>query len=245
MQGSNTENSIIASFSSIYNEITDFDVVVILRGGGSRTDLSYFDNYNIASFTAQFPLPVFAGIGHERDESVTDMVANHSFKTPTAVADFIVENNLMFEQCIEDYYFNIINRVKNMLQSNELALSNASIRILKIKDLLKDKIEYNNRLHLKLINCVNNRFTQENKKLDKIINNLKHSLTIKLNNSDAKLNIFEKRIDAVNPQNVLKRGYTCTKLHGKFITDADDVKHDDILETITYSSIITSKVVKI
>ncbi|MCK7535994.1 MAG: hypothetical protein MZV63_35915 [Marinilabiliales bacterium] len=81
----------------ISEELHRFDAVVIIRGGGSTTDLSWFDSYDIAYHVTQFPLPVLTGIGHEKDLSVTDMVAWRSLKTPTAVADFLVEQTLECE----------------------------------------------------------------------------------------------------------------------------------------------------
>jgi exodeoxyribonuclease VII large subunit len=86
MQGPQTEVSVIRALERIYEYEDLFDVVVIIRGGGSQFDLSCFDNYNIAFHVAQFPLPVITGIGHEKDNSVVDLVAHTRLKTPTAVA---------------------------------------------------------------------------------------------------------------------------------------------------------------
>ncbi len=91
MQGSETEAGIIRAFDRIASHIDKFDAVAIIRGGGSQTDLSWFDNYNIAFYITQFPLPVITGIGHEKDLSVADIVAHQALKTPTAVADFFIE----------------------------------------------------------------------------------------------------------------------------------------------------------
>lgn len=91
MQGANAPQSIVAALDRIREHADLFDVVVIIRGGGATSDLSAFDAMPVAQAVAQFPLPVWSGIGHERDESVTDMVSNRSFKTPTAVAAAIAE----------------------------------------------------------------------------------------------------------------------------------------------------------
>ena len=90
MQGEQTEVSIISALDKIYEYQELFDVVVIIRGGGATSDLASFDSYLLATNCAQFPLPVITGIGHERDETVLDFVANHRAKTPTAVADFLI-----------------------------------------------------------------------------------------------------------------------------------------------------------
>lgn len=90
MQGEQTERTVIEALDRIAERADGYDVVVIIRGGGSASDLRWFDSYNLASNVAQFPLPVFTGIGHEKDTSVTDMVAHQMFKTPTAVAAALV-----------------------------------------------------------------------------------------------------------------------------------------------------------
>ena len=91
MQGEKTTESVIAALERIYEYESLFDVVVIIRGGGSQTDLGSFDSYDLAANVAQFPIPVLAGIGHERDETIVDRVAYRSVKTPTAAAAFLIE----------------------------------------------------------------------------------------------------------------------------------------------------------
>ena len=91
MQGERTESSIIAALDRIYAHRDAFDLVVIIRGGGSTADLSSFDSYALAAHCAQFPLPIITGIGHERDDTVVDLVAHTRLKTPTAVATFLID----------------------------------------------------------------------------------------------------------------------------------------------------------
>ncbi len=90
MQGEQSVASIIRALDKIYTYYDSFDVVVIIRGGGAVAELSSFDNYELAYTCAQFPLPIITGIGHQRDESILDMVAHIPIKTPTAVAEFLI-----------------------------------------------------------------------------------------------------------------------------------------------------------
>ena len=90
MQGDRSAASVVEAMGKVFEKQDDFDVVVIIRGGGASTDLSCFDNYELASHIAQFPLPIITGIGHQRDVSVADMVAFKSEKTPTATAEFLI-----------------------------------------------------------------------------------------------------------------------------------------------------------
>lgn len=91
MQGDTAARSIVQSLSAIAEQEEEWDVVVIIRGGGATTDLQCFDDYVLASHCAQFPLPIVAGIGHTRDVSVVDMVVHTSVKTPTAAAEWLIE----------------------------------------------------------------------------------------------------------------------------------------------------------
>ncbi len=100
MQGNKSEQSIVDALDRIYPYEDFFDLVVIIRGGGSQVDLSCFDNYTIAYHITQFPLPVLTGIGHEKDDSIVDLVAHTRLKTPTAVAEFIIEGVASFEERI-------------------------------------------------------------------------------------------------------------------------------------------------
>lgn len=93
MQGETAARSIIAALNAIADSADDFDCVAIIRGGGATTDLTCFDTYELASHCAQFPLPVFSGIGHTRDISIVDLVVHSSLKTPTAVAEALIDHN--------------------------------------------------------------------------------------------------------------------------------------------------------
>ena len=157
MQGDAAEESVINALNEIAARESDFDVVAIIRGGGSTSDLALFDSYLIASYVAQFPLPIFSGIGHDKDISVVDMVAHTSLKTPTAVATKLVE--------MADYEMNIVenlaaditllveNRVQNEairiytlgtdIERHAISITNTQVnRIDLIKSELHSRIEY-------------------------------------------------------------------------------------------------------
>ena len=122
MQGDAAEESVINALNEIAARESDYDVVAIIRGGGSTSDLALFDSYLIASYVAQFPLPIFSGIGHDKDISVVDMVAHTSLKTPTAVATKLVE--------MADYEMNIVeNLAADITLLVENRVQNEAIRI--------------------------------------------------------------------------------------------------------------------
>ena len=107
MQGDNVRDQFTSALNSIEGRREEFDVIVVVRGGGASVDLSDFDDYDVAAAVAQSSLPVLAGIGHERDVSVTDMVSFARVKTPTAAAEILIENNLQYENDIKDLYLTI------------------------------------------------------------------------------------------------------------------------------------------
>ena len=118
MQGTQTEASVINALDQIYQYEDLFDVVVIIRGGGSQFDLSCFDNFNIAYHITQFPLPVITGIGHEKDNSVVDMVAHTRLKTPTAVAEFLIGGLAKFDLTLEKAKGQVIEMVQQLLDES-------------------------------------------------------------------------------------------------------------------------------
>lgn len=266
MQGAKTEETVIMALDKIFEDNeNNFDIVAIIRGGGSKTDLSYFDNYNIANSVAQFPIPVFSGIGHDRDESVVDMVSNSNFKTPTAVADFIIENNLAFENYLESLHDNIVSFSQKIINDNNNRLVNFNLRILKVRDLLNDEIEKNNYLSKRLLVASKDFFNRSNNKIEESKNKLKLLLYQKINDENNKiisynekllssnknyfdlqntiLNNLEMKIKLMDPQNILKRGFSISKINGKVISAETIISSGDILDTITADKTIESIVI--
>ena len=122
MQGDAAEESVINALNEIAARESDFDVVAIIRGGGSTSDLALFDSYLIASYVAQFPLPIFSGIGHDKDVSVVDMVAHTSLKTPTAVATKLVEMADYEMTLVENLATDITTLVENRVQNEAMRI---------------------------------------------------------------------------------------------------------------------------
>jgi exodeoxyribonuclease VII large subunit len=138
MQGDQASESIIYALDTIYEYDQMFDLVVIIRGGGSQMDLSCFDNYELAQHVAQFPLPVLTGIGHEKDESITDMVAHTKLKTPTAVAEFLIGRFDLIAQEISQLESDFFNEIDELLLREKTRINHA---LQLFKPLLRSKIE--------------------------------------------------------------------------------------------------------
>ncbi len=119
MQGNQAESSIIGALELIYLYESHFDAVVIIRGGGSQADLSCFDNYNLAYYITQFPLPVITGIGHEKDDSIVDLVAHTRLKTPTAVAEFLISGVARFDSQLDELKNQFVGIISKFIISSK------------------------------------------------------------------------------------------------------------------------------
>ena len=128
MQGDEAPASIRAALDGVRARRTQFDVVVIIRGGGSRTDLAAFDEYGLAAAIGAFPLPVLTGIGHERDEAVADLTAHRALKTPTAVAAFLVERLARLEAALLGYGEQVAALARRQLGQRHARLDHLSGR---------------------------------------------------------------------------------------------------------------------
>jgi exodeoxyribonuclease VII large subunit len=266
MQGNETEGGVIKALEKIAGHLEKFDLAVIIRGGGSQTDLSWFDNYNIAYYITQFPLPVITGIGHEKDLSVTDIVAFRSLKTPTAVADYLIEcmNNadirlIEMGKDITDKSQLILEENKKRIDSSRLKLIPvARIMIAEFKeelsgikiDMISTGKEYIMRAGLfpanqmsRLVSGARSHISSNSSLLISRNQSLVSHSKNCLNNFNNKMAVLENSLKILDPQNVLKRGFTITSLNGKIIKQSVQVKKDDLINTRFSDGSVSSKVV--
>ncbi len=243
MQGEKTEKSVIFALDKILLQKDDFDIVVIIRGGGSKLDLSAFDSYEIASNVAQFPIPVLTGIGHQRDMSITDMVAHKSLKTPTAVADFLIQNFADFENILIDKY-NKINFSANKIiqnQTNKLSTHKKILYENTFKIFFDKTLKFNN-LYQKLLALPKQILNEKNidlKNKELILkNSLKHFIMIE----NQKLLLLSSSLENNNPQNILKKGFSMTTKNGKIVKSTQELVKNDKLTTYFEDGKIVSTV---
>ena len=210
MQGDRTEQSIIAALDRIYENIDKFDAVVIIRGGGATSDLSSFDSYLLAANCAQFPLPIITGFGHERDDTVLDIVAHTRAKTPTAVAEFLIKH--IYESASEliDIQDSII------FETNKRLIEEATIL---------------NTLVTKYSYIIKDRTKDQLNKLDIISEKIKNAAIRVLQDQKHILESKEQYIEHNSPENILKKGYTLTLSGKKIIKSKAGVKKGDNIVT--------------
>lgn len=250
MQGDRSEESIIYALERIYEYQEHFDAVVIIRGGGATSDLSSFDSYLLAASCAQFPLPIITGIGHERDDTVLDIVAHTRAKTPTAVAEFLIDNIADTALKLNELAHGIVTFVQQRLQDEVVRLSvfetkNAFVLrgwqreqegVLSSAKLMLSRgmqriIKENSNKFVQVEDIIKKHLQQNEKdilnKLNLIEDTLKRTVLQSYRDQSATLDMYEKHLQLSSPENILKKGYTLTMMNGKVIKHKDAVRSGD------------------
>ena len=232
MQGEGVEQSIIVALDSINAEYEEFDCVVIIRGGGATSDLSGFDTLALAENVANFPLPIITGIGHERDESVLDMISFQRVKTPTAAAAFLINHLAEVYARVMDPQETIVQNVKHRLQVEKMRLERLSSTIPVQFSLVKAKQgAYLDRLMTRITSNLQSKVSNAQRRLEILSQNIQPVLERKMLNENHRLQLLQQRIQAQDPELLLKRGYSITLKDGKSIRSASQLKAGDIIET--------------
>ena len=219
MQGERVEASIIAALDTIYNRMDEFDVVVIIRGGGATSDLSGFDTYELAANCAQFPLPIITGIGHERDDTVIDRIAHTRVKTPTAAAEYLIAR---MDKCAD-------------------ALDEMSARLMEsVRRLLLWEHQRMERLRQRIPSAVYKRIADAKYGLLSAQRDLQMASRQFLSVKKHRLELLQQRLNDALPEKQLARGYSITLKNGKTVKDASILKDGDKLTTMFYQGQVES-----
>ena len=203
MQGQKTEREVVDALRS--TQEGNYHIIAIIRGGGSKLDLAAFDNYNIAYEIANCDIPVFTGIGHDIDQTVCDIVSNQVLKTPSAVANFILDHNTRFESEI-DYLLQLIS------QKTANILDDKKSELVRFEEQLKSSPSLI--LNSKKLN------------LEKLESDIFSKITDTLKSKAQSITNIEKIIEVLEPKNVMKRGFSLVKQNGKYISRKDKLKKD-------------------
>ncbi|MCG8308377.1 MAG: exodeoxyribonuclease VII large subunit [Cytophagales bacterium] len=242
MQGDQAEASILSSMHQVFEKIDDFDLLIIIRGGGASLDLDCFDSYDICSHIAQFPVPVITGIGHERDETIADMVAHTKLKTPTAVAEFIISGFRNFELKLNDCFDRLVGKLQQRLNQEATSLDQYVFRF---RNAAQRKLYDRQNLVNRLLNALNyNRHQVLNKQagtLDGFSRQLSRYPNRYIQAQQSRLDHLKKELSALDPENVLSRGYSITLIHGKNVDKIHEIGEDASITTITRNLEIKSK----
>jgi len=208
MQGEGVEQSIISALERIYD--TDYDCVVIIRGGGATSDMSGFDTLALAENVANFPIPIITGIGHERDESILDMVSHTRVKTPTAAAAFLIEHLKEVLDVIDNSQDRITRYAQQKLTTLNSQLAIVSESIPRLFSLVK---------------------TRQESKLDIFEQRMRTSIDRRLTSESHKLELISEKLKALDPTLLLARGYSITMHNGHAVKDASSLAPGTEIET--------------
>lgn len=221
MQGNQVEESVLAALDRINDRVNEFDVVVIIRGGGATSDLSGFDTYLLAAACAQFPLPVITGIGHERDDTVLDSVAHTRVKTPTAAAELLIHRITESADHLEE--------LSARLQQGAYALLEQEGRRLEM-------------IQTRIPNLVHQKLTDARFALLAAGKDLAQATQTLLSRHRHRLELLQQRVADASPDKLLSRGYSITLKDGKAVTDAASLNPGDQLVTRLAKGSFTSEV---
>lgn len=219
MQGESTENSVIEALNRIAEDADEYDAAALIRGGGSATDLGWFDSYEIAFHITQFPLPLLTGIGHQKDFSVADMVSWKTLKTPTAVADFLVSETIEAETHVNDLASHVAAAAKEIMAGNEEHLQSLQSHIAGSARLVvrikSEMVGYSSGMVERI---AGDALRKSMEKTDRLAETLRH----------------------LGPENVLRRGFTMTTKAGRIVRSASELSEGDEILTHFENSRIAS-----
>jgi exodeoxyribonuclease VII large subunit len=224
VQGEGNARQFLAKLIAVFEAGKNYDALVIIRGGGAQMDFLIFDNYELARAIAKFPIPVITGIGHQKNETIADLMAHTATKTPTKAAEMLIAHNRRFEESVL------------MLQQQVL---------IKTFQLLSYHKELLNRLNQITISAVNNQINGQHRKilglsamiltnpkiliankskdLSNLLNNLTSFNRIYFANKRGYIGHFESMVRLMSPQNILNKGFAIVRVNGVITSNADEI----------------------
>lgn len=223
MQGEQVEQSVIAALDRINARIDEFDVVVIIRGGGATTDMSGFDTLALAENVANFPLPIITGIGHDRDECILDMVSYMRVKTPTAAAAFLIDH-------LNEVYTALVSARERISRIAERHLAYEKMRLKQLADRIPTLFALTRE--------------RQTKRIDALAHRLDSAATQRLERERHRLQLVVQRAQAQDPIHILRRGYSITLHNGHALRSGDELANGDIIETRLEQGTLKSEIRK-
>ncbi len=289
MQGTEAAPSIIRALERIFQYDDFFDAVAIIRGGGATADLSSFDNYDLAFNVTQFPLPVITGIGHEKDDTVIDLIAHTRMKTPTAVAEFFINGATVFWERLNSLQEEVVASVREDVLDRSRKLETIAGDIQRsVSQFIFEKqnqlsrrgnqihqqvgrFSYNRKHELNhyqytlrtnlsawkqvkreditqkqqmLKTRVREMLYQRETFLDRRKDQFKNDVSRMLVRAHERIQVNEKTMRLLNPENVLKRGYTISMKEGRIVKSVHQLSENDDMETRFSDGKVKSRIVK-
>jgi exodeoxyribonuclease VII large subunit len=231
VQGEANADALVKRLIEVYEASVRFDAVVIVRGGGSQTDLLLFDAYAVVRAIARFPIPVFTGLGHLKDISLADLVAHSALKTPTKVAEFIIDHNAMFEQRLIDLRQRLVLRTQRKLNTAIQLIDTRQNKLIgDIENLVSIKARaIDNSLNSARMHALN-KIAKEQNRQSIALTQLQFFPRNFVQKAVEKLHGAESLVRAYGPETLLKRGFAYVKQSCKSIKNAAQLKKHENIE---------------
>lgn len=207
VQGQAAEESICAALAAVAERQEEFDVVVIIRGGGSASDLSCFNSYRLCSYVAQFPLPVVTGIGHDKDTSVADMVAHTPLKTPTAVAAWLTERMARLEGWLADAAMHLSELAVKATQREQLRLERMAGEVARLGGTYCERAR---------------------SRMAMLGEQLRSEVARFIERRAMFLQVAESSVEARSPEKILRLGFAVVRCDGRAVTSAKGLKGREV-----------------
>jgi exodeoxyribonuclease VII large subunit len=242
MQGAEAEQSIINAIDRVFAYEDFFDLVVIIRGGGAQSELNCFNSYLLASHICQFPLPVLTGIGHEQDETIADLVANVRLKTPTAVAEFLIDRFRQSDERLSELSASLCDMASERVQYEQSRLNSILVQF---KPLVRKNLTSQSTglryLGIHLHDFVKRFHLKESATMIRRHDRLRAIVKEYLSASQHALALLDKKNSYLDPFLILKRGYSVTYYKGKALKDPSEVERNELIETKLAGGVLKSK----
>ncbi len=252
MQGEQVEQSIIAALNRVYETTVPvgspsgdpFDCVVIIRGGGATADLSGFDTLALAENVANFPLPVITGIGHDRDESILDMVSHTRVKTPTAAAAFLIDHAQTVLDSLNDAQQLIVSFARQKLTTLNSQFSILQAAIPRLFSVVRTRQDAQlGQLFQRLTSLMLQHTASQQLRLDALAPRLPLAASRRLTAEQHRLELAAEKLKMLDPRLLLQRGYSITLKDGHAVSDAATLSPGDVVETRLAKGTIKSTVI--
>ena len=238
MQGHAAEESIINALERVGEDMERYDVVVVIRGGGSQSDLATFDSYRLAGHIAQFPLPVITGIGHDKDQSVADLVACVPLKTPTAAAAWLVAGLAEFEAWLDELHGDVVQTAVDYLDEQKRRMQAAAMTLAQASGELTRTMEVRlERLSGELLRRRESMTMKLRNRLDMLHASLKDRSAAVLAHECSRLELVSQMAANRRPDAILSLGFAIVRRNGEAVKDAATLAAGDRLDvTFAHSS---------
>lgn len=231
VQGHGAEESLTEALSAVAERADEFDAAVIIRGGGSTTDLACFNSYVVCSYIAQFPLPVVTGIGHDKDQSVADMVAHTALKTPTAVADFFASQAAEVDSALDELNIHLRRGVDNMLNAERnrlLLLGHATSEgCTRVARGVEVRLQA---LGERLAMYAEDMLSRKAEALERHEQSLRELSATTLQQQASRLEMLAGVAAANDPKRILAHGFSIVRVGGKALTSIDNATCGEMAE---------------